>query len=337
MNNPWYFILLAILLIVFILGLPWVFPLHLERLKSKPKPVKDFASVAERLASLSPLEDGQVDCIGDTMLLDHGQQTEWAIALIHGYTNCPEQFRNLGERFYSRGYNVLIPRQPHHGLLDRLNTAHGNLPAEELVRFTDGVVDILHGLGRHTVLCGISGGGVMTAWAAVSRPDLDIAMPISPVLGPGSTPSFLRRAVAGLLLMLPNRIDWWDKKREAGGGPKHAYPRYATHTIGQYMRLGELVLREAARRSPVTPAMVVVMNECDHAIDNALVDHLVRLWQEKGAKGLRTYTFPLSVNVGHDLIDPAQPDQQIEVVYPKLIEEIEAAKTYLFPNEAMRA
>ena len=275
---------------------------------------------------LSPFEEGLVDCIGETTLLDHGQRTEWAIAFIHGYTNCPEQFRLLGERFYSRGYNVLIPRQPHHGLLDRFNTAHGDLPAEELARFTDGVVDILHGLGRHTILCGLSGGGVMTAWAAAFRPDLDIAMPISPILGIGKTPTLLHRAVASLLVMLPNQFLWWDKNRKMGGGPKHAYPRLATRTVGQYMRLGELVLRQAHKKPPAASAVVVVTNECDHSIDNALVNQLVQLWQKRKPKNLRTYTFPLSLNVGHDLIDPHQLDQRVDVVYPKLIEEIEAVK-----------
>ncbi len=330
-------LVVVLILIVLAIVLLWTYPVHLERLRSKPNPVKNFSEVAERLATTYPIEDGTVDCIGETILLDHGQRTEWAIGLIHGYTLCPEQFRNLGERFYSRGYNILIPRQPRHGLLDRMNNAQARLKAEEMVRFTDNVVDTLHGLGRHTILCGLSGGGTMTAWAAVMRPDLDIAMPIAPFLGPGVFPAALRRPVMGLLLALPNWFMWWDKERKMGGGLNHAYPRFSSRTLGNYMRLGELVLRQARKQPPVVPSVVMVTNDSDHAIHNGLVDNLARLWQAKGAKGLKSYTFPLSLHVGHDLIDPAQPDQQIETVYPKLIEEIESSRRYLFPSDAIKA
>jgi len=323
-----YLALLLLVILLFLLALPFYYPLHFERLKSHPNPVKDYASVAKRLPALSTIEEGAVDSVGETTLLDHGQQVEWAIALIHGYTNCPEQFRLLGEQFFNRGCNVLIPRQPHHGLIDRLNTAHGDLPAEELVLFTDNVVDILHGLGRHTILCGLSGGGVMTAWAATFRSDLDIAMPIAPILGPHVTPTWLHRAVASLLVVLPNQFSWWDKDRKMGGGPKYAYPRYASRTIGEYMRLGELVLNQAHKKPPAAQLVILVTNECDHAVDNVLVNQLAELWRKRDASGLRTYTFPLSLNVGHDLIDPHQPDQRVDVVYPRLIEEIEAAKRF---------
>ena len=57
-----------------------------------------------------------------------------------------------------------------------------------------------------------------------------------------------------------------------------------------------------------------------------LVSQVVQLWQKRQAKSLQAYAFPLSLNVGHDLIDPAQPDQRVDIVYPKLIEEIETAK-----------
>ncbi len=324
--SPVFLLIPILVLLLILVALPFFYPLHFERLKSHPKPVRDYASVSNRLSTLSTVEEGTVDCIGETTLLDHGQQTDWAVALIHGYTNCPEQFRILGEQLYNLGYNVLIPRQPHHGLIDRLNTAHGDLPAEELARFTDDVVDILHGLGRRTILCGLSGGGVMAAWAAAFRPDLDIAMPIAPFFGPRRTPTSLHRAVTSLFVNLPNQFAWWDTERKTGGGPKHAYPRFASRTLGQYMRMGEMVISQARKAPPAAKAVVVVTNECDHAIDNTLVSQVVQLWK-RHTKKLLAYTFPLSLNVGHDLIDPAQPDQRVDVVYPKLIEEIEAAKS----------
>jgi hypothetical protein len=33
-----------------------------------------------------------------------------------------------------------------------------------------------------------------------------------------------------------------------------------------------------------------------------------------------SYEYPANLKLAHDMIDPAQHDQQVEVVYPKLVE-----------------
>src|SRR6185503_9544167 len=113
----------------------------------------------------------------------HGQKVERAILLLHGYTNCPQQFLELGQRFYDLGYNVLIAPLPHHGLANRLTDEQSQLTAKELASYADEMVDIAHGLGNEVVMMGISGGGVATAWAAQNRSDLDLAVIISPAFG----------------------------------------------------------------------------------------------------------------------------------------------------------
>jgi hypothetical protein len=45
----------------------------------------------------------------------------------------------------------------------------------------------------------------------------------------------------------------------------------------------------------------------------------VKLWQSRGAS-VNTYEFDASLKLDHDLIDPTQPHQQIDIVYPRLIE-----------------
>lgn len=115
--------------------------------------------------------------------MTHGQPVERVIVLVHGYTNCPQQFHELGQRFYYLGYNVLIAPLPYHGLADRLTDEQAELKAEELVAYADEVVDIAHGLGKRVIMAGISGGGVTTAWAAQNRSDLDLAVIISPAFG----------------------------------------------------------------------------------------------------------------------------------------------------------
>jgi carboxylesterase len=45
---------------------------------------------------------------------------------------------------------------------------------------------------------------------------------------------------------------------------------------------------------------------------------LVKSWQAWAAK-VSTYEFAASLNLGHDLIDPDQPQQRVDIVYPRLL------------------
>ena len=46
---------------------------------------------------------------------------------------------------------------------------------------------------------------------------------------------------------------------------------------------------------------------------------VVNIWKVHSSN-LTTYEFEASLELGHDLIDSAQPDQQVDIVYPALIE-----------------
>ena len=65
-------------------------------LESDPHPI---ASYEEALARVKAMQEGDSNdltrdvCI--TKLYDHGNSTEHVIILIHGFTNCPEQFKDL--------------------------------------------------------------------------------------------------------------------------------------------------------------------------------------------------------------------------------------------------
>jgi hypothetical protein len=60
-------------------------------------------------------------------------------------------------------------------------------------------------------------------------------------------------------------------------------------------------------------------NASDTSVNNLLTSQLVTNWQGHGAN-ITTFEFPLGLRLGHDLIDPTQPDQRIDIVYPQLIE-----------------
>ena len=70
---------------------------------------------------LQDLDGPNVNPMCHTRVYTHGRRVENALVLLHGFTNCPQQFDALGRRFFERGWNVVIPRYPRHGYTDRLN------------------------------------------------------------------------------------------------------------------------------------------------------------------------------------------------------------------------
>jgi pimeloyl-ACP methyl ester carboxylesterase len=308
-------ILGVVLVILFILLTPW----NISNLSSRPRPVQGYGEAIQRIKNLRAQEPSGMNPVCQLQLMTHDEKVDRVIVLVHGYTNCPQQFHELGKRFYDLGYNVLIAPLPHHGLADRMTEAHAQLKAEELAAYADETVDIAQGLGEQVIMMGISAGGVTTAWAAQKRSDLDLAVIISPAFGFKLIPTPLTAAAMNIYMFLPDSFEWWDPALQAEAPPAHAYPRYSKHALVQPLRLGFATQAAAQRVQPAAKKMVVVFNANDNSINNALTMRVVNIWNAHSAN-LTTYEFAASLKLGHDLIDPAQPDQQIDIVYPRLID-----------------
>jgi carboxylesterase len=258
--------------------------------------------------------------------MDHGMQAERVIVFIHGYTNCPEQFRQLGEMFFERGYNVLIAPQPHMGLADRMNEAHGQLTAEQLAAYTDDVIDIAQGLGAHVSLAGLSGGGVMAAWAAQERSDLDLAVVIAPSFGYTFIPGPLALPVMNLSLRLPNSYQWWDPINKMNTTPDYGYPRFATRALAEILRMAAVVQARACQAAPAAQAILVITNAGDPSVENGRTERVMQCWRQQGMQAISAFEFEASLKLGHDLIDPLQKNQKVDLVYPRLVELIDAVR-----------
>ena len=253
-------------------------------------------------------------------MLTHGDTTEHIIAFVHGYTNCPLQFARLAEQFHQRGYNTLTMLMPHHGLADRLTDAHRRLTAEELVAYTDEIVDIARGLGQHVTLLGLSGGGMVAAWAAQTRSDLDLAVIIAPNFGFKAVPRRLSRLAANLLRLAPDVVLWWNPFEREKGRLPHVYPRFTLHGLIQQWRLGFAARHQAEHQPPAAPSILVITNAHDLAVDNAAIARMVARWRAWGTSPVRTYEFPNELHLLHDIVDPGHAGQRVDVVYPKLLE-----------------
>jgi esterase/lipase len=295
-------------------------PSGLGRIASHPRPAASYAEAVSRVEALRAREGAELHPKCRVILMSHGQKTARAVVFAHGYTSCPHQFRPLGERLFNMGYNVLIVPLPRHGLTDRMTEAHGRLSAEELAAYTDEVVDIGRGLGEHVTLAGLSCGGVVTAWAAQTRADLDQAVVMSAALGFQGIRRPLTVASMNAALALPDKFVWWDPVEKDKGGVDYTYPRYSRRALGQILRLGYAALGRARKWPPGAKSIVVVTNAHDASVDNWAAARLAEAWRRGGARQLRAYEFPEELKLGHDMIDPEAKEAQPEVVFPKLIE-----------------
>jgi carboxylesterase len=167
-------------------------------------PSRDYATALTRFVHLQALDDETINALCHSQLMTHGHKVEHAIVLIHGLTNCPQQFVEFAPLFYRAGYNVLIPRMPRNGLADRMTNELKYLTAEELRDFGNTLVDIADGLGEHITFVGISAGGVIAAWVAQHRSEVDKAVLIAPSLGIGPLGIGLSTIAMSIILTLPN-------------------------------------------------------------------------------------------------------------------------------------
>jgi carboxylesterase len=315
MRRPFLVLLAAFVLAAALLLLR---PTGPGRFRSHPHPATDYGAALRRIAAVEALDGPEISPECRTRLMTHGARTARVVVLLHGLTNCPEQFRALGERLFARGANVYIPRLPEHGLADRMTTALARLDARAMCTATDQAVDIGRGLGDSVIVVGLSIGGVMAAWAAQERADVVRAVPIAPLHGLARARGPLTLPVMNLMLALPNQFVWWDAKaKENVPGPWHVYPRFSTRATGETLLLGAAVEADARRAPPAAGSIVMITVGGDVAVDNGAVARLVGVWRAHRAH-VTTWEFPASLRLNHDIIDPEQVGGNPALVYPVL-------------------
>lgn len=253
-------------------------------------------------------------------LLEHGHPTERVFVLLHGLSNCPAQFSELGRRLFERGHNILMPRVPYHGEENRMTTEWGGLTAEEMLEAANQAVDLARSLGWEVVVAGLSISGATVAWMAQNRDDIHKAVLLAPFLAPAGVPEWALAPLERILLRLPNMFIWWDPKlRENLKGSSYVYPRFPTRVIGETMLLARAVLRESRTLPLRCPAILIVTSAYDNAASNLVTNQLLSNWRSLRDNGVASFEFPSDEQVPHDFIDPNQPNQRIDLVYPKII------------------
>lgn len=313
--------LFAGFVVLLALGLLWLGrPLAPRDLRPHASPAAGYEESLRLLDSLVAADTDSVAFECRSALRTHGARTGRAVLLFHGLTNCPAQCDSLAGFLFAQGANVFVPRLPQHGYANRMTEALALSDAREYAGFTDRAVDIAAGLGDTLIVMGLSTGGVMAAWAAQERPEVGRAIPVAPLLATPQVPGLLLPALTRLAVVVPNVYVWWDPKQKQDlAGPKHVYPRFGSRAAAATLLLGAAVRQSAALRPPACRTITVVMVGGDPAVDNGAVLDLARAWRAHGTADVTTYTFPESLHLNHDVVDPEQVGGNPVATYPVLL------------------
>ena len=322
----WTAVLVVLGLLLITLALLQFLPVSVDD-QSVANPANGHEEALARVAAIQEAEaaGGEINPVCETTLMTHGEKTDNAIILFHGFTSCPEQFRELGQQMFDEGYNVYIPRMPHHGKLDRSQEALLPTTAEELAAFATDTISIAQGLGDEVVVSGLSGGGTIASWIAQKHEDVDKAVIVAPFLGIGFIPTPLNRVVSRIIDDIPNIDMWWDPATKADNPftAPYSYPGYPLHALAEYLRLGFATQDAARSEKPAVASIMVINNKHDDSVNNGITDQLVAAWKAHGEEYLRTYEFEDALGLPHDLITPTREDGNPAVVYPVIVDSIE--------------
>ncbi|MFA6001807.1 MAG: alpha/beta fold hydrolase [Thermoleophilia bacterium] len=296
-----------------------LFPMNTGDLTSHPNPANTYEEAAGRVQAIIDAENGVVCDICGTRFYTHGGKTAKVVVLIHGLTNSPRQFEELGQQLFNDGYNVFIPRLPYHGLKTHTVSELGNTKPEDLSTFADYTADIATGLGDEVTVAGLSGGGTVAGFITQNRGDVDKTVLIAPLYGMSGVPPFANTMAGNLFSRLPD-IDFSSSSEP----PRESvYLGWSTHGVAEYLILSRVARPDGDNSSSAVRNITVITNASDHTVNNGMTQDVAAAWESTGAKITR-YEFAQDLDLPHDYIDISAIGDKSVWIYPILINLIES-------------
>ena len=114
---------------------------------------------------------------------------------------------------------------------------------------------------------------------------------------------------------------WWDpvSKENNPLSSDYQYVRYPTCALKAFLKLGLDAEDKAKIDPPEAQTILIITNAGDKSINLDMVDKFLKLWRKKGAS-VDSYRFPKDLEQPHDMIAPDKPNNNIDLIYPKLLE-----------------
>ncbi len=308
--------------LVLVVGLVVFTPLLDADLRSDADPAGSYAEAMARADDLLAADGAEVNPLCRSQVRDQGERSDVAVVLLHGFTNCPQQWDAVADAYAAEGYSVVVPRLPGHGLRDRLSPSLSQLTPDDLTTTGDLAVDVAAGLGEEVWVVGLSGGGTLAGWLAAERDEVTEATLMAPLVVPKVLPEVLVGPVARVFRYAPDVSLWWDGSlKEQLASPPYAYPRYTLRSLAAFLAVGRSTQTVPPGRGTDLRRLVLVTNENDAAISNsgatALADALEPTLADPQDR--LDYVFDAELGYRHDVVDPSGENaEQLDDIYPVL-------------------
>lgn len=208
----------------------------------------------------------------------HPHPTPKVCLFFHGFTAGPYQFEPLGQALFARGYNVLIPLQPGHGIAGDWNCdCPPPLPVEQkdYQDFALFWLQTAQNLGEEVLVGGLSTGGILAIWLALEYPQqIAKALLFAPYV---SGYNFL---VNFLVETLPFYYEWLNKDNPGNFG----YDGFRIPALRLFLDLAQELLKRIQQEVKVP--VFIIGSESDLAIAQqeledlflAVVKHQNKSW-----------------------------------------------------------
>nr|WP_235526390.1 alpha/beta fold hydrolase [Nostoc piscinale] len=237
--------------------------------------------------------------------LVHPHSTSKVCLFLHGFTAAPYQFEPLGKALFQRGYNVLIPRQPGHGLAGEWNSQTPPPLPTDIQTYQKFVLEwltIAQTLGEKVVVGGLSTGGTLAAWLALEHPqEIERALLFTPFLG--SSNSLFDQ----LIKILPIYFEWFNKDAPGNFG----YKGFRIPALKIFLELGEKILKQA--QTKVAAPVLMVCSEGDRAVNRTQQRELFKMIIKRQPKSWY-YCFDDSLHIEHRMMTKLEDNDYEELV-----------------------
>ncbi|MGC4152948.1 MAG: alpha/beta hydrolase [Propionicimonas sp.] len=272
----------------------------------KPQPAADAAEARRRFEAFCALDDERVGESTRTQLFEPEGPALATIVAWHGFTNAPSQFVAVATALAEQGYRVLVPRQPEQGFTDVLNRSLAGLTVPDLIAHVDTCIDIAVGFGDPVWVAGLSAGGVLAAWAAATRSEVQRAVLLAPLVAPKGVPMPAVRMLVKFPRLVPRIYYWWDPRvKENLGHSPHAYPGFPVPGLMPYLHLSEALFDHPAECS--LTRVVLVSNPGDFAIRRDAARSFATTVFAPRADYYGEATVDGELGWWHDFVDPWSP------------------------------
>jgi len=224
------------------------------------------------------------------ILKTHGKKTARAVMILHGVSGEPSAMAELADWFYQTGYNVYVPRAPHHGLKD--GKQHGKVRASELVKFMSDSAGLVSGLGDELGVIGHSGGGTLATWLAQYGDGLfSRVLLLSPYYEPDAS-----------------QVPKWQVALLRNVYGNHLLPDQFFDGALSYRALANYVIVKQNYRSDLKAVGLkhvgLIIGSEDRLIDSTMARDIAEKMAKNSGATFTNETTPAHMGVGHELIWP---------------------------------